>query len=76
MSYSKEDLVRELEAAIGSEYDPVRIAKVAFQIYHLHNHEISRDVHELLMDLVVMEEGKEFEMSEAEFKELLDSLRS
>lgn len=76
MSYTNCDLVRELEDATSHGYDVAAIARTAFSIYHLHGRDLSSEMDRMLLTLMAMEEGEEFELSESEFRLMLESLRA
>lgn len=75
MTYSAQEIATELGKAIVGGYSPTRVSSVAFSIYQEHCLEISERLDHYLMVLIAMEEGPEFEMTEAEFLELLIEIR-
>jgi hypothetical protein len=75
MKYSKQQFVRELKDQIDTGYNPVRIAQWAHnEIYLKHSRYLEQGLQELLMQLIAMEEGPEFEISESELRKLADDL--
>ncbi|MDH4554053.1 hypothetical protein E8F11_02505 [Pseudomonas sp. BN417] len=74
--FSKNDLVLELEKTLVDGFDVNKISKVAFEIYQEHGLELPSSLDRALLVLMAMEEGKEFELSEAEFLELILEIRS
>lgn len=64
MTYSAFDLSLDLEQALRAQkdhYDPVSLAKTAYAIYSDNIPNLDRQVENVLLDLIVMEEGCEFE---------------
>ncbi len=74
MTYSALELKAEVEAELASGYEPIRLAKRAFQIYFEKGRDLDPALDATVMRLVAMEEGSEFELSEEEVLELLDQL--
>jgi hypothetical protein len=67
------DLGRELLQQLDDGYDIVRIARWAYQLF-LDSRGTGEDLRSILMKLVVMEEGPEFELSESELRQMAQSL--
>jgi hypothetical protein len=76
MSYTSMMLGDELERELKYGYDVVRIARMAFKIYHEHGRDLSSELDEMLLSLMAMEEGSEFEFSEEELWKLRKKLAS
>ena len=77
MHYSSADFGKDLLAEMGRGYDPIRIAKWAFA--RLMDPEVkisSSSLRHTMMTVVAMEEGPEFEYSEAELRTLAEKLIS
>lgn len=55
-------------------YDPIIVAKTTSTILFKYRAEIDLDLEEKMLDLMTMEDGPEFEMTEEEFKKFLDEL--
>jgi hypothetical protein len=68
MNYTYDMFKEFLICELNNGYNPVRMANNAFGIY-LKYGEISSDVYEKLRDLMVMDEGPEFELAEETIKE-------
>ena len=77
MSYSKKQFGQGLLDQINNGYDVIRISKWAFLEYFNNTREISELLKDVIMDVVVMEEGPEFEYTEEELRKLaLELLKS
>lgn len=74
MTYTERDFRGELEREVSKGYDVVRIARMAFGVYHEHVREIGPDLKQKIFQIVAMEEGPEFELSEQELWEFARSL--
>ena len=74
MTYTAHDFKRDLEQELVNGFDVVRIARVAFSAYHEHSRDIGPDLYDKMMQIIVMEEGPEFELSEKELREFIDKL--
>lgn len=74
--FSKGDLARELEKALVDGFSVSKLSKVAFEMYQEHGLELSQSMDRVLLVLMAMDEGKEFELSESEVLELIAELRS
>ncbi|MAM56185.1 MAG: hypothetical protein CMN25_02500 [Salinicola sp.] len=76
MTYSAEDAAAELEKGCAEGYDISKISKIAFDIYQSHGLDLCEYMDRKLLELMAMDEGPEFEMSEAEFLELIAEIRA
>lgn len=74
MTFTAKELSSVLQAELDNGYDVVRVARVAFQLYQDHGVELTPDLDEKLLQLMVMEEGPEFELSEDELRTLAGEL--
>jgi len=75
MKYTEQILATELEDIIKDGIDIVKISKLAFNIYHNHRQDLPTRLDEILLQLMAMEEGPEFEMSHQEICELIQRLK-
>jgi len=73
MRYSEKQFGRDLLAELERGYDPVRLARWAFNQY-LQTRECSRQVHDRLIDLFTMEEGEEFHIAEPDLRTMAAEL--
>lgn len=76
MIYTSVMLGEALERELKSGYDVAEIARMAFNVYHKHGRDLSSDLDEILLNLMAMEEGPEFEFSKEELWELRRKLAS
>ena len=74
MTYTKKLFADELLHQLSSGYDVVRIARWAFSIYMSHSRELELGLKSEIMQVVAMEEGPEFEMSEQELRQFASHL--
>ncbi|TFY89955.1 hypothetical protein DYL61_21340 [Pseudomonas nabeulensis] len=74
--YSKVDLAMDLERTLARGFDVFRISKVVFDIYQDHGLEITASMDQVLLTLMAMEEGKEFELTESEFLALISKVKA
>jgi hypothetical protein len=74
MSYTAQDFRKELENELRKGYDVVRIARAAFQVYFEHTRELAPDLEQKVFQIVAMEEGPEFELSEQQLWEFAKNL--
>ncbi|MCJ8170892.1 hypothetical protein [Atopomonas sediminilitoris] len=76
MTYSAKEMAAELEKEVIGGYDISKISKAAFRIYQDHGLEISEAMDRKLLALMAMDEGPEFEMTEAEFLETIAEIKA
>lgn len=74
MSYSKREFAKDFKAQLDRGYEPNRIGSWAHKIYLGHLGELSKELEEILEDLLVLEAGPEFELSFEEISALLNQL--
>lgn len=74
--FSQIDMALALEKTLVDGFDVSKISKVAFEIYQEHGLELTSPMDRALLILMAMEEGEEFELSEAEFLELISEIRA
>ena len=74
--FSNNDLALELEKSLVGGFNVNKISKVAFDIYQEHGLELTPPMDRALLVLMAMEEGKELELNEAEFLELISEIRA
>lgn len=72
--YTKDMFKQEvLQKCIG-KYDPIKIAKVTSTILFKNRADIDIELEEKMLDLMTMEDGPEFKLTEEEFKKFLNEL--
>lgn len=74
--YSLDELAVDLEQLPSIGYDVNRISKLAYQIYQSHGLEATAAVDRILLTLMTMIEGEEFELTENEFLNLINGTKS
>ncbi len=74
MNYSKQAFGQALKSQMLSGYDVVKLARWAHDLFLEHSSHLEPGLQEILMQVMAMEEGPEFEFSEAELKELAEEL--
>jgi hypothetical protein len=72
--YTKDMFKAELIAFCKASYNPVAIAKKTTKLFYEHQSEIDLDLWDKMLDIITMEEGPEFEMTEEEFRKFLDEM--
>lgn len=75
MKLTRDELGRGLSRQLDGGYDTVRLAKWAYSV-HLGASEIEPSLESELLKLIAMEQGPEFEMSEAELRDLARILQT
>ncbi|MDC7683292.1 hypothetical protein PQU92_08390 [Asticcacaulis sp. BYS171W] len=76
MPYTSRDFGADILVEIDNGYDTVRIARWAFQNYHRPDLS-NEDLKDKILQVAVMEEGPEFELSEDALKQFaLQLIRS
>jgi len=76
VTYSKNDFGTGLRRQLEGPFDVVRIARWAFREFHNNCREMEPELQEVVLKVVAMEEGPEFEYSAEELKSLADQLTS
>lgn len=74
MKYTKKDFAEDVLREIGNGFDVVRLARWAMRLYSCRIRDLDAGVKEAIMDVVVMAEGPEFEMTERELREFAERL--
>ncbi|MGH8386400.1 MAG: hypothetical protein ACRESJ_13025 [Pseudomonas sp.] len=74
--YSQTDLAMDLDKTLARGFDVFRISKVAFEIYRDHGLEITAPMDRVLLTLMAMEDGAEFELTEPEFLALISEIKA
>ena len=74
MTYTKKQFAKELRDQLRYGYDVKRISRRAYKIYMEYCDKFEPGLRDVVMEIVAMEEGYEFEMSEDEILELVKEL--
>ena len=71
-----EELVEMLQGSLVGGFDVKKTARVAFDIYRLHGRRLTPEMDDILLMLMAMEEGPEFELRESEFLDVIEDVRT
>jgi hypothetical protein len=74
MIYTKSDFGKALLLELDKGYDVERLSHFAFEVFMNHQGELDIGVGDDIMEIVVMEEGVGFELTEAELRTFAESL--
>jgi len=74
--YTQTDLAMDLEKTLTNGFDIFRISKTAFHIYQEHGLELTEPMDHVLLTLMAMAEGPEFELTEPEFVALITEIKA
>jgi hypothetical protein len=74
MTYSRQDFGRDLLSELDEGYDVVRLSRWAMSVYMQQCQKTEPELDKLIMSIVAMEEGPEFEYKEPELRELASQL--
>jgi hypothetical protein len=72
--YTNQEFGYELKKQLERNFDVVKIARWAENVYSNHCREISSELNDIIMVLAIMEHGKEFEYSKQELDLLAEKL--
>ena len=70
MTYTRNDFGRDLLTELERGFDVVRLSRWAMAIHMKHCRETDPELDKIIMSIVAMEEGPEFEFSEQEVRRL------
>lgn len=76
MTYSRKEFGSDLMAELQKGYDVVRLSRWAMSVYVKRCNETDAELDKTIMSIVAMEEGPEFEFSEAELRNMATELQS
>lgn len=73
--YTKEMYKKEIHRILLEEkYDAAEIAEHTSKIFFLHLSDIDLELYDKMLDVMTMDNGPEFELTEEEFKDFLDNM--
>ncbi len=72
--YTSDMFKEEMYKLLKEGYDPVIVAKKASRLFFEYRADTSHALDEKMLDIMTMEDGPEFEMTEEEFVEFLENL--
>lgn len=70
MTYSKAQFANDINGELGSCLNVVRLSRLAQKLFLEHCRELEPGLQPLMMKIVAMEEGPEFELSAQQVREL------
>jgi len=73
--YTKENFGYELEQKLEEKFNVAAIAKWAYEKYLLHNSDLNKELSRVIMGVVTMEEGPEFEYTREELLKIAKDLQ-
>lgn len=74
--FTSAEVAREFEKTLSGGYDIYKVCENASRIYMNHCLELTESVHWAVVVLMAMQEGPEFELSESEFRELIEKIKA
>jgi hypothetical protein len=74
MTYTKRDFGTDLRIEMQKGFDVDRLSQWAYVTYLDHASELECGLYDKIMDVVVMQEGDEFHLTEEQLRALADSL--
>lgn len=74
MSYTNEEIGKQLNKELKKGYDIVRISRWAFNIFYNHTRELSSSQRNIFEELLRMEDDPQFEYTEQELRLLAEKL--
>ena len=72
--YTKKDFANELIDEVNKNFNIVRISRWAHEKYLDHGSNLDNETYAVMMKVIAMEEGEEFELSKDELLELAKDL--
>ncbi|NTA37541.1 hypothetical protein [Agrobacterium salinitolerans] len=70
------ELATLLEKALVGDFDTTKVSRAAYEIYHQHGLDLTPEMDRLILTLMAMEEGPQFELNESEVRDLMAKLAS
>lgn len=74
MNYTKQNFASELREQLRFGWDVVRIARWAHAVFMEHARDLEPGLQPVIMKVVAMEEGPEFELTKRELETLAETL--
>lgn len=76
MTLAPGELAVMFERELLGGFSPTRVSRLATRIYQQHGLELTPKMDGIILTLMAMEEGPEFELSETEFLSLIKEVKS
>ncbi len=70
------ELATLLEKALVGDFNVKRISRVAYRIYQQYSLDLTPEMDRIILTLMAMEEGPEFELDESEVRDFIAKLSS
>lgn len=70
------ELATLLEKALIGGFDTTKLSRVAFGVYQHYGLDLTPEMDHIILTLMAMEEGPEFELNESEVRDLIAKLAS
>jgi hypothetical protein len=71
----KKMFINEIQQFCENSYDPVDVAKKTSSLFKRYQADVDLELRDLMLDIMTMEDGPEFEMSKEEFLTFLDKCK-
>ena len=65
-----------LEKALVGDFDTTKVSRAAYEVYHQYGLNLTPEMDHIILTLMAMEEGPEFERNESEVRDLWAKLAS
>lgn len=70
------ELATLLEKALIGGFDTTKLSRVAYGVYQQYGLDLTPEMDRIVLTLMAMEEGSEFELNESEIRDLLAEIKS
>ncbi len=76
MGLEAKELATLLEKALVGDFNTTKVSRAAYEVYHQYGLDLTREMDRIILTLMAVEEGPEFELSENEIRRLIVELAS
>jgi hypothetical protein len=76
MALGSNELAMLLEKALVGRFDTTKLSRVAYGVYQRYGLDLTPEIDRIILTLMAMEEGPEFELNESEVRDLIAKLAS
>ncbi len=76
MGLEAKELATLLENGLVGDLDSTKVSRVAYEIYQQYGLDLTPEMDRIILTLMAMEEGPEFELNENEVRDLIAKLAS
>lgn len=70
------ELATLLEKALVGDFDTTKVSRAAYEVYHQYGLDLTPEMDRIILTLMAMEEGPQFELNESEVRDLIAKLAS